>query len=174
MIYRFEVRVFKEILCNGWVRRDFVIKSFLFTPWENIPERCFFQFFPRKWVDQTSYQLISPSANVIKPRSRRLGGFLLCLRFIYFFFLPRSRRRARSCFAFGLLNRAAVGWAVSCSAFGLFFFFVLSVTISKPLQMMSHSANCHHRMMSSSANYGPFLSSFRHTPPQEHFVKLAN
>ena len=34
--------------------------------------------------------------------------------------LPRSRRRARSCFSFGLffLNRAAVGWAVSCSAFG--------------------------------------------------------
>ena len=31
-----------------------------------------------------------------------------------------------------LLNRAAVGWAVSCSAFGLFFFFFLSVTISKP------------------------------------------
>ena len=29
---------------------------------------------------------------------------------------------AVSCFAFGLLNRAAVGWAVSCSAFGLFFF----------------------------------------------------
>ena len=42
----------------------------------------------------------------IKPRSRRLGGFLLCLRFIYFF-----------------LNRAAVGWAVSCTAFGLFYFF---------------------------------------------------
>ena len=40
------------------------------------------------------------------------------------FFSPRCRRRARSCFAFGLffLNRAAVGWAVSCSAFGLFFF----------------------------------------------------
>ena len=31
-----------------------------------------------------------------------------------------------------------------------------------------------YRMMSSSANYRPFLSSFRHTPPQEHFVKLAN
>ena len=28
-------------------------------------------------------------------------------------------------------------------------------------------------MMSSSANYRPFLSSFRHTP-QESFVKLAN
>ena len=61
-----------------------------------------------------------------------------------------------------LLNRAAVGWAVSCSAFGLFIFF-LSVTISKPP-----------RMMSSSASYRPFFSSFRHIPPQEHFVKLAN
>ena len=29
---------------------------------------------------------------------------------------------AVSCSAFGLLNRAAVGWAVSCSAFGLFYF----------------------------------------------------
>ena len=27
-------------------------------------------------------------------------------------------------------------------------------------------------MMSSSANYRPFLSSFRHIPPQEGFVKL--
>ena len=27
--------------------------------------------------------------------------------------------------------------------------------------------------MSSSANYRTFLSSFRHIPPQEHFVKLA-
>ena len=102
------------------------------------------------------------STAFIKPRSRRLGGFLLCLRFIF-------------------LNRAAVGWAVSCSAFGLFFFkprsrrlggfllclrfffFVLSVTISKPPRMMSSSANCR-----------PFLSSFGHIPPQEHFVKLPN
>ena len=29
-------------------------------------------------------------------------------------------------------------------------------------------------MMSSSANYRPFLRSFRHIPPQESFVKLAN
>ena len=101
--------------------------------------------------------------------------------------------------SFPLLNRAAVGWAVSCFAFGLcffkprsrrlggfllclrfikprslrlggfliclrfIFFFSLSVTISKPP-----------RMMSSSANYRPFLSSFRHIPPQESFVKLAN
>ena len=55
-----------------------------------------------------------------------------------------------------------------------YFFFVLSVSISKPPRMMSHSANCCHRKMSSSANYRPFLSSFRHIPPQEHFVKLAN
>ena len=30
------------------------------------------------------------------------------------------------------------------------------------------------RMMSSSANDRPFLSSFRHIPPQESFVQLAN
>ena len=30
------------------------------------------------------------------------------------------------------------------------------------------------RMMSSSSNYRPFLRSFRHIPPQESFVKLAN
>ena len=35
-----------------------------------------------------------------------------------------------------LLNRAAVGWAVSCSAFGFFIYFFLSVTISKPPRMM--------------------------------------
>ena len=51
------------------------------------------------------------------------------------------------------------------------FFFVLSV--SRP-KLPAHSANCCHRMMSPSANYRPFLSSFRHIPPQEHFVKLAN
>ena len=28
--------------------------------------------------------------------------------------------------------------------------------------------------MSSSANYGPFLRPFRHIPPQESFVTLAN
>ena len=43
-----------------------------------------------------------------------------------------------------------------------FFFFVLSVTNPKPPQMMS-----------SSANDRPFLSSFRHIPPQESFVQLA-
>ena len=60
------------------------------------------------------------------------------------------------------INRAAEGGRGSRIAFG-FFFLVLSATISKPP-----------RMMSSSANYRPFLSSFRHIPPQESFVKLAN
>ena len=41
-------------------------------------------------------------------------------------------------------------------------FLVLSVTISKPP-----------RMMSSSANYRPFLSSFRHIPPQEYFCQVS-
>ena len=45
---------------------------------------------------------------------------------------------------------------------GFLFFFVLSVTNPKPP-----------RMMSSSANDRPFLSSFRHIPPQESFVQLA-
>ena len=44
-----------------------------------------------------------------------------------------------------------------------FFFLVLYVTNPKPP-----------RMMSSSANDRPFLSSFRHIPPQESFVQLAN
>ena len=53
----------------------------------------------------------------------------------------------------------------SCFALGLFiyFFLVLSETISKPPQMMSSSANCK-----------PFLRSFRHILPQDCFVKLAN
>ena len=42
-------------------------------------------------------------------------------------------------------------------------FVVLSVTNPKPP-----------RMMSSSANDRPFHSSFRHIPPQESFVQLAN
>ena len=45
----------------------------------------------------------------------------------------------------------------------LLVFFVLSVTNLKPPWMMS-----------SSANDRPFLSSFRHIPPQESFVQLAN
>ena len=50
--------------------------------------------------------------SIIKPRSRRLGGFLLCTRFMFLFFV---------------LNRAAVGWAVSCFALRLcFFLFVLN------------------------------------------------
>ena len=97
---------------------------------------------------------------------------LLCPVFNCFqvmFFRKRLLLNISECFCERLrikrarfLNRAAIGWAVSCSAFGLLFFF-LSVTISKPP-----------RMMSLSANYRPFLSSFRHIPPQEHFVKLAN
>ena len=61
-----------------------------------------------------------------------------------------------------IINRTAVGMRGSCSVFGLFFS-VLLVTIPEPL-----------RMMSSSANYRPFLSSFRHIPPQENFVMLVN
>ena len=77
-----------------------------------------------------------------------------------------GRRGSRS--AFGLLNRAAVGWAVSSSAFSLFFF------CSFVGDYIQTSADDVPQMMSSSANYRPFLSSFRHIPPQESFVKLAN
>ena len=47
--------------------------------------------------------------------------------------------------------------------FQLLVFLVLSVTIPKLPWMMS-----------SSANYRPFLRSFRHIPSQDCFVKLAN
>ena len=99
-----------------------------------------------------------PSAKIIKPRSHRLGGFLLCLQFIK----PRSRRLGGFllCLRFIIKPRSRrLGGFLLC----LRFIFFLSVTISKPP-----------RMMSSSANYRPFLSSFRHIPPQESFVKLAN
>ena len=44
---------------------------------------------------------------------------------VYFFLNRAAVGWAVSCSAFGLfLNRAAVGWAVSCSAFGLFFIFI--------------------------------------------------
>ena len=62
------------------------------------------------------------------------------------------------------LNRAAVGWAVSCSAFG--FFFVGE-------QTQTPTANCLDWMMSSSANYRPFLSSFRHIPPSGGFCQVS-
>ena len=45
----------------------------------------------------------------------------------------------------------------------VFFFFSFCVTNPKPP-----------RMMSSSANDRPFLSSFRHIPPQESLVQLPN
>ena len=51
-------------------------------------------------------------------------------------------------YCFNIFNRAAAGVRGSYSAFGLFFFLVLSVAIPKP-----------QRMMSSSANYRPFLRS---------------
>ena len=59
------------------------------------------------------------------------------------------------------VKRAAIGWAVFAQQ--AVYFLVLSVTKSKPPRMMSSPANCR-----------PFFSSFRHIPPQERFVKLAN
>ena len=78
---------------------------------------------------------------------------MFCLRFIFF------------------LNRAAVGWAVSSSPFGLLFFFLV-LSVSRP-KLPAHSANCCHRMMSPSANYRLFLSSFRHIPPSGAFFQVS-
>ena len=64
---------------------------------------------------------------------------------VFFFFLTARRTRA-----------VLAGGSV------FFFLLVLSVTNPKPP-----------RMMSSSANDRPFLSSFCHVPPQESFVQLA-
>ena len=82
-----------------------------------------------------------------KPCSRRLGGFFLCTRFS--FFKPRSLRLH----GFGFLL---------C----LRFFFVGE-------QTQTPTANCLHRMMSSSANYRPFLSSFCHIPPSGGFCQVS-
>ena len=71
-----------------------------------------------------------------------------------------------------LLNRAAVGWAVSCSAFGLFiylFFLVLSVSRPKlPLGLLSSPDDV---IISQLQAISQLFSS---NPPQEPFVKLAN
>ena len=60
-------------------------------------------------------------------------------------------------------ERKRVKKARFLSFLNFLFFVVLSVTNPKPS-----------RMMSLSANDRPFLSSFRHIPPQESFVQLAN
>ena len=48
-------------------------------------------------IDYSVARNLRDKGPFIKPRSRRLGGFLLCLRFIFsfIFFEPCSRRRAR-------------------------------------------------------------------------------
>ena len=104
-----------------------------------------------------------------------LGLLLLTAR-------PWAERGSCSARVF-FLNRAAVGWAVSCSAFGFFkprsrrlggfllclrfFFFFVGKQTQTP------TANCLHRMMSSSANYRPFLSSFRHISPSGWFCQVS-
>ena len=69
------------------------------------------------------------------------------------------------------LNRAAVGWAVSCSAFGIFgiFFSFVDEQIQTPTRPLLSPDD-----VIISQLQAIFLSSFRHIPPQEHFVKLAN
>ena len=60
-----------------------------------------------------------------------------------------------------LTNRVALGWAVYVLPSVYFFFSFVGNYIQTSAEDV---------MMSSSANYRPFLSSFRHIPPQEHFV----
>ena len=71
-----------------------------------------------------------------------------------------------------LFNRAAMGRARFLLCTG-FFFFRFRVTRRRPPRMMSSSTNCLHRMMSSSANYRPFLSSFRHISPSGGFCQVS-
>ena len=84
------------------------------TTWDHLRAMLVWFSYPENtWRRWQLFAMIGPCAHVarlfndvgkfLKPRSRRLGGFLLCLRFIF-------------------LNCVAVGWAVSCSAFDLFFF----------------------------------------------------
>ena len=110
---------------------------------------------------------------IIKPRSRRLGGFLLCLRFI-FFFNRAAVGWAVSCSAFGLfyfLNRAAVGWAVSCSAFGIFSF-VGEQTQTPTRPLLSPDDVIIRQLQAISQLFSSFPPP--PPPPQEHFVKFAN
>ena len=48
VIYRFEVRVFEEILYNWCVRRDFVIGAFCLPQRKNMYPSVFFLIFPTK------------------------------------------------------------------------------------------------------------------------------
>ena len=95
-----------------------------------------------------------PHRGLVKPRSRRLGGFLLCLRFIYLFFNRaaagvRGSSFPRCCFFFFLTAQpqACAGLVLhgfffltaqpqACAGLvlhGVFFFFlVLSVTWPRP------------------------------------------
>ena len=51
---------------------------------------------------------------------------------------------------------------------------VFCAFVGEQTRTPTRSAKCRHRMMSSLANYRPFLRSFRHIPLQDSFVKLAN
>ena len=94
--------------------------------------------------------------------------FLLCTGF----FNRAAMGRARFLLCTGFFNRAAMGRARFLLCTG-FFFFRFRVTRRRPPRMMSSSTNCLHRMMSSSANYRPFLSSFRHISPSGGFCQVS-
>ena len=70
------------------------------------------------------------------------------------------------------LNRAAVGWAVSCSAFGLFYYFIfLVLSVSRPKLPLGLLSSPDDVIISQLQAISQLFSSY---PPSGAFVKLAN
>ena len=113
------------------------------------------------WTELSTIQGVI--ARVIKPRSRRLGGFLLCLRFIYLFFLTAQPQAGRflalpSFYLFIFKPRSCrLGGFLLCLRFIIFF-------VSNYIQTSADDVIISQLQ----------AISFRHIPPQESFVKLAN
>ena len=68
-----------------------------------------------------------------------------------------------------LLNRAAVGWAVSCSAFGIFS--LVGEQTQTPTRPLLSPDDV---IISQLQAISQLFSSYPPSLPQEHFVKLAN
>ena len=101
-------------------------------------------------MSKCSYKIYS----LIKPRSRRLDGFLLCLRFI---FKPRSRRLG--------------GFLLCLRNFRNFFCFVGEQTQTSTRPLLSPDDV----IISQLQVISQLFSLYPPPPPtQEHFVKLAN
>ena len=132
-----------------FVRRPYLLddpicQTTLFVRRPYLPDAIICQAREVYWCDRLVFKSIV--SFLIKPRSRRLGGFLLCLRFI--FFKPRSRRLDGFLlclrFIYLFFYRAAVGVRGHVLPSVYFFFLVLSVTISKPPRLMFRGW-CHHQ-----------------------------